>query len=300
MGFSDRLRAWFKGEGKRTSPSKSTDSASRSSTKELDEFVRSREGVEGYLEPKTAIYSTTLLLVADDGEYLRRPIKDRAQAGDFCGRCNIPLYDAAKVGYPKRMRDYEQGRRPRKVDLSELPPWPGEDVAGSDSDGPPPPPSELEASASGGDLPELPEELTSLDDGTADGDRPADDATSDPEGKTGQAEPGASASPDDVAPGDASPDEPSPDELSLDGLSSEDVPPDDVPLDDVSTNDLPRDRHSLDERSPDERPPDDLSDSGPLDLGDPASERARDRRDRRRPGRGHLPSDDDPDGGNAR
>ena len=143
MGFADRLRAWFKGDSKRRTPNKSTDSSSRSATKELEEFVHSRTGVEGFLEPKTAIYSTTLLLVADDGEYLRRPIKSREQAGDFCGRINIPLYDAAKVGYPRRMRDYEQGRSPRKVELSELPPWPGDDLAdGSTTDGPPPPPSE--------------------------------------------------------------------------------------------------------------------------------------------------------------
>ena len=147
VGFTDQLRAWFKGDSKRTKRSKpkSTDDASRSSTKELDEFVRSRTGVEGFLEPKTAIYSNTLLLVADDGEYLRRPIKSRAQAGEFCGKSNIPLYDAAKVGYPQRMRDFEQGRRPRKIDLSELPPWPDDDLAdGSTTDGPPPPPIERE------------------------------------------------------------------------------------------------------------------------------------------------------------
>jgi hypothetical protein len=127
VGFSDRLRSWLKGDSKRGAPSKSTDKASRTSTKELEEFVDSRAGVEAFLEPKTAIYSTTLLLIAHDGEYLRRPVKDTRQAGEFCKDVNIPLYDAAKVGYPKRMRDYEQGRGPRKVDISELPPWPGDE-----------------------------------------------------------------------------------------------------------------------------------------------------------------------------
>jgi hypothetical protein len=139
VGFSDRLRSWLTGDAKRDAPSRSTEKASRGSTKDLEEFARSRVGVEAYLEPKTAIYSTTILLIADDGEYLRRPVKDRAQAGSFCGEINIPLYDAAKVGYPKRMRDYDQGKRPRRVDLSELPPWPDD---GQEPDGPPPPPSE--------------------------------------------------------------------------------------------------------------------------------------------------------------
>lgn len=155
VGFSDRLRAWFKGESKRSAPSRSTGAASRSSTRELEEFVRTRHGVEAFLEPKTTIYSTTLLLVADDGEYLRRPIRSREQAGEFCGRTNIPLYDAAKVGYPRRMREYERGNRPRKVDLSELPPWPGDELPDPGTvDGPPPPPVERTASDLGGPPPD--------------------------------------------------------------------------------------------------------------------------------------------------
>lgn len=139
MGFSDRLRAWFKGESKRSAPSPSTDKATRASVRELDEFVGSRVGVEAYLEPRTAIYSTTLLLVADDGEYLRRPVRDRGHASEFCARANIPLYDAVKVGYPRRMKDYDRGVRPRRVDLGDLPPWPG-DTASTDDEGPPAPP----------------------------------------------------------------------------------------------------------------------------------------------------------------
>jgi hypothetical protein len=138
MGFSDRLRSWLRGDAKRKKPKRSTDTATRASTKELEEFVASRVGVEAYLEPKTAIYSTTVLLIADDGEYLRRPVKDRDHANEFASRTNIPLYDARKVGYPKRMRDYDQGKRPRRVELSELPPWPGE--GSPTADGPPPPP----------------------------------------------------------------------------------------------------------------------------------------------------------------
>lgn len=142
MGFSDRMRAWFKGENKRAAPSPSTDKASRATVKELEAFVQSRAGVEAYLEPKTAIYSTTLLLVADDGEYLRRPVRDRGQASEFCRRTNVPLYDAAKVGYPRRMKDYDRGVRPQRVNLEDLPPWPGDaDGAGGGPSSPPPPPA---------------------------------------------------------------------------------------------------------------------------------------------------------------
>lgn len=132
MGFLDRMRAWFKGESaRRRSPSPSSGGASKVSTKEIEGFIESRTGVEAFIEPKTAIYSTTLLLVAADGEYLRRPIRDRDQAAKLCDERGVPLYDAAKVGYPKRMRDYDQGIRRDTVDLDDLPPWPGDDEPGT-------------------------------------------------------------------------------------------------------------------------------------------------------------------------
>jgi hypothetical protein len=137
VSFADRLRAWFKGETKRPAPSPSTDRASRTSTRELAEFVASRRGVEAYLEPRTTLYSTTLLLVAADGEYLRRPVGDPKQAASFCDKQEIPLYDARKVGYPRRMRDYEAGTPQRSIGIEELPPWPGEtppDAPGGGSD----------------------------------------------------------------------------------------------------------------------------------------------------------------------
>lgn len=139
MGFSDRLRAWFKGETRRAAPSPSMDKSNRASMRDLEAFVTSRKGVEAYLEPRTAIYSTTLLLVADDGEYLRRPVRDRAHAAEFCKETNLPLYDAAKVGYPRRMKDYDRGVRPQRIDLDDMPPWPG--TSGDDPTPPGPPPA---------------------------------------------------------------------------------------------------------------------------------------------------------------
>lgn len=124
MSLPDRIRAWFKGESRRAKPSKSSADPSSGASKELVEFLRSRDGVEGYLEPKTAIYAMTLLLVAADGEYVRRPVRDRAQAESICNDHGAPLYDAAKVGYPKRMRDFDRGLRRQSVSLEDLPPWP--------------------------------------------------------------------------------------------------------------------------------------------------------------------------------
>src|SRR5690606_7526781 len=91
-------------------------------TADLKQFLRSREGVEGYIEPPTSVYAMTLCLVAADGEFLRRPVKDERQARALCNDAGIPLYDARIVGYPKRMREYERGIRAVGVSLEDLPP----------------------------------------------------------------------------------------------------------------------------------------------------------------------------------
>ncbi len=145
MGLADRLRAWLRGEPGSTARRRGGRARGRSDAGrgpaedalgELERFARSRRGVEAYLEPRTNLYGLSVLLVADDGEYLRRPVPDGATVRGLCGRLGVPLYDARRVGYPRRVRDYDRGVRPRRVELGDLPPWPG----GADPDGPPPPP----------------------------------------------------------------------------------------------------------------------------------------------------------------
>ena len=43
-------------------------------TMHLTEFARTRRGVEAFVEPKTVVTQTTLLLVAFDGEWTRRVV----------------------------------------------------------------------------------------------------------------------------------------------------------------------------------------------------------------------------------
>ena len=159
MGLGDRLRAWLRGDDdpspapRRTStagggtrgrtrrtggrgrsraehPSAAFDSA------ELLEFARTRRGVEVYLEPRTRLYGDSVLLVADDGEYLRRPVPDASTVRRWCDEHGLPVYDAARTGYPRRVRDYDRGVRPDRIELTDLPPWPGDEPL------PPPPPVE--------------------------------------------------------------------------------------------------------------------------------------------------------------
>ena len=74
----------------------------------LTEFVQSRRGVEGFVEPRTAVSDVTVLLVAHDGEWTRRRVPSVEWAHEFANSNGIPSYDAAVVGYPDRMRAYNR------------------------------------------------------------------------------------------------------------------------------------------------------------------------------------------------
>jgi hypothetical protein len=77
----------------------------------LEGFIASRRGVEGFVEPRTAVSEVTLLLVAGDGEWTRRRVPSPRWAHEFCNARQVPSYDAAVVGIPQRMRDYNRRRR---------------------------------------------------------------------------------------------------------------------------------------------------------------------------------------------
>jgi hypothetical protein len=82
----------------------------------LEQFVRSRYGIEGYVEPRTTVTDTTLILIAHDGEWTRRRVSDPRVARDFGQRLSIPVYNVQLTGYPQRMRDYNERRKRAAAD----------------------------------------------------------------------------------------------------------------------------------------------------------------------------------------
>ena len=77
----------------------------------LEEFVRSRVGVEAFVEPETTVTPPTVLLVASSGEWTRRRVPDPRTVRDLAERLAVPVYDVRLVGYPKRMRDWNERNR---------------------------------------------------------------------------------------------------------------------------------------------------------------------------------------------
>ncbi len=111
MGFLDRFRRGSRQKMSGPSSAARTGSTTvrasdRVDEQHLREFVTTRRGVEGFVEPRTAVSEVTLLLVAYDGEWTRRRVPSVNWAHDFANKHQVPSYDAAVVGIPQRMRDY--------------------------------------------------------------------------------------------------------------------------------------------------------------------------------------------------
>ncbi|HEY8373417.1 MAG TPA: oxidoreductase [Pseudonocardiaceae bacterium] len=106
MGLFDRFRRRSRRGGPR--PADDADVA------HLKEWAAQHRGVEAFLEPRTTVTETTLVLVAHDGEWTRRRIDGMAGAQKLTRQLGIPLYEVERVGYPKRMREYNARQRIRR------------------------------------------------------------------------------------------------------------------------------------------------------------------------------------------
>ena len=108
----ERVVAWFR---RRREPQRAAGRPlDRADLDYLAEFARTRRGVEAFIEPRTSVTETTVLLVAHDGEWTRRRTETPEIARRWAHQLSVPIYDVRLLGYPQRMRDYNerQKRRP--------------------------------------------------------------------------------------------------------------------------------------------------------------------------------------------
>lgn len=82
-------------------------SAGREDEKHLRAWAAEHRGVEAFVEPRTTVTDTTMVLVDADGAWTRRRIDGPAGARKLARSLKIPVYDAGIVGYPQRMRDHD-------------------------------------------------------------------------------------------------------------------------------------------------------------------------------------------------
>ena len=103
--------SWFRRKKRTGAPDRGS---ARLDTSHLEQFHATRHGVEAYVEPRTTMTETTVMLIAHDGEWTRRRIDGVDAAFDLGNRLSMPVYEVAKVGYPQRMRDYNARQRKLK------------------------------------------------------------------------------------------------------------------------------------------------------------------------------------------
>ena len=77
----------------------------------FEDFIRTRRGVEAYVEPATNITATTVVLIAHDGEWTRRAAGSRDSAFALARSLEVPVYDVLQTGYPSRMREWNSRQR---------------------------------------------------------------------------------------------------------------------------------------------------------------------------------------------
>jgi hypothetical protein len=116
MGLFDRLRGRRSAASSAGGRQGTLDRASGSADlSHLEQFVATRRGVEGYVEPRTAVTETTILLVAADGEWTRRRIDGPETARKLSRDLAVPVYDAQVTGYPQRMRDWSARQKDNRL-----------------------------------------------------------------------------------------------------------------------------------------------------------------------------------------
>jgi hypothetical protein len=103
MSFLDRLRIR---RGRGTKVASMDREATPDDLDDLRRFVRSRVGVELYVEPETMVTDTTAVAIANDGEWIRRRVGSPKVVRRLAHELSVPVYDVQIVGYPERMRAY--------------------------------------------------------------------------------------------------------------------------------------------------------------------------------------------------
>lgn len=98
MGLMDRLRRRRPGTLR---------SAAKEDEAHLRAWTAAHQGVEAFVEPRTTVTDTTMILVDKDGEHTRRRVAGPDAARKLARSLAIPVYDVQLVGYPQRMRDHD-------------------------------------------------------------------------------------------------------------------------------------------------------------------------------------------------
>ncbi|WP_062385758.1 hypothetical protein [Demequina iriomotensis] len=105
------LFSWMSRSKHASSPQGGGRDAKAETIAHLKEFVASHTGCEAFVEPPTRVTQTTMVIVADTGEWTRRRVPDEAAARKLAQQFSIPAFDVNLSGYPSRMREWNEKQR---------------------------------------------------------------------------------------------------------------------------------------------------------------------------------------------
>ncbi|WP_304325330.1 oxidoreductase [Corynebacterium frankenforstense] len=99
----------FFGRSRRSSslrpPRAPGDTIRKADADRLVAWCRGRGPVEAFVEPETMLNEMSIVLVAPDGEFTRRPIGGPKGIDAVSKLLGVPVYDVEETGYPQRMRE---------------------------------------------------------------------------------------------------------------------------------------------------------------------------------------------------
>jgi len=100
-----------KGKGAAGASPVSAREAQNQTTQHFRTFVAEHAGCEAFIEPATRVTQTTMVVIADTGEWTRRKVPDAKAATHLAKALGIPVYDVNLSGYPSRMREWNAKNR---------------------------------------------------------------------------------------------------------------------------------------------------------------------------------------------
>lgn len=103
--------AWWKRKKQASTAAPPKGAAESATVGHLTDFIRSRRGVEAFVEAPTTVSQASILLVAHDGEWTRRRIPSVEWGHRFAEHESVPAYDAGVVRYPDRMREWNRRQK---------------------------------------------------------------------------------------------------------------------------------------------------------------------------------------------
>ncbi len=80
----------------------------------LKDFIATHQECEAFIEPPTRVTQTTMVIVADTGEWTRRRVPDQETARKLAKQLGVPAFDVNLSGYPSRMREWNERQRKKR------------------------------------------------------------------------------------------------------------------------------------------------------------------------------------------